>query len=45
MLTVSIILVVGGLVTAIVALMGKCPAPVSPLLLSVAMLLQLLPKG
>jgi len=44
MLSVSIILVVGALVAAIVAAVGKCPLWVSVILLCVAMALQVLPK-
>jgi hypothetical protein len=44
MLSVSIILVVGALVAAIVSAVGKCPLWVSVILLCVAMALQVLPK-
>jgi len=43
MLTVMFIMVLGALVAAIVAAMGKCPLWVSVILLCVAMALQVLP--
>jgi hypothetical protein len=43
-ITVSILLVVGALVAAIVSAMGKCPLWVSVILLCVAMALQVLPR-
>jgi hypothetical protein len=42
--SVTIILVVGALVAAIVSAIGKCPLWVSVILLCVAMALQVLPK-
>jgi hypothetical protein len=44
MLSVSIILVLGALIAAIVSAIGKCPLWVSVILLCVAMALQVLPK-
>ena len=43
MFSVMIILVLGALVAAIVAAMGKCPLWVSVILLCVAMAVQVLP--
>jgi hypothetical protein len=43
MLTVMLLLVVGALVAAIVAAMGKCPLWVSVILLCVAMAVQVMP--
>ena len=43
MLTVMFVLVLGALIAAIVAAMGKCPLWVSVILLCIAMAIQVLP--
>ena len=43
MLTVTLILVVGALIAAIVSAMGKCPLWVAVILLCIAMAIQVLP--
>lgn len=45
MLTVTLCLLLAAFVTTIAAAMNKCPVWVAVLLLCVAMLLQVLPKG